>query len=356
MKWRRLAALLGKEFMFGSKSFMFIFAVVMPVVVSLFISLLAGTLFAGKPRLGLADLGSSSLPGRLSELSYLVSRAYDTPEQLRGEVERGALDMGIVLPAGFDAALQRGETTDLELYLWGESLLKHRTQLGVTLVREMVALAGRQIPVETATILLGDKANIPWDVRLFPLVVIMAIALGGMMVPATSLVDEKQKRTLQALTTTPASLGEVLLAKGAAGALISLVMGSVILAINSAFGAHAGLLLLILGLSAVFAATLGVIMGLWMKDITTLFTAFKSIGILLYAPAFIYLFPQLPQWVARIFPTYYMIGPIVNMSVHSATWPDVAGDVYILCALIVLAIGAAALVVRRRGVLAEGRA
>ena len=59
------------------------------------------------------------------------------------------------------------------------------------------------------------------------------------------------------------------------------------------------------------------------------------------------MFPQLPQWVARVFPTYYMINPIVEMSLHGASWGDIAGDVYVLCALIVAMIAVAALLARR---------
>jgi len=35
-----------------------------------------------------------------------------------------------------------------------------------------------------------------------PLTVMMAVFFGGLMIPAASLIDEKQKRTLQALTVT----------------------------------------------------------------------------------------------------------------------------------------------------------
>lgn len=349
MRVKRIAVLVGKEFLYGSKSFIFMFAVVIPVLLSLLISLMVGTLFAGKPRLGVADLGSSRLPGELAGLSYMTVRRYDSAQTLQQDVERGALDLGVVLPKGFDADLQNGAATDLDIYIWGESLLKNRTLLAVTLIRQLVELAGRDIPVSTATTLLGTGTSIPWDVRLFPLVVIMTIILGGTMIPATSLVQEKQKRTLTALTITPLSLGEVLVAKGAAGMLVSVAMGLLILAINRAFGTQPGLMILVIVLSAIFASTIGVLLGMWMRDINTLFTALKSLGILLFAPALLYLFPQVPAWVARIFPTYYMLGPIVDMSLYGAAWRDVAVDVYVLCALTVLLVALAAFVARRSG-------
>ena len=56
--------------------------------------------------------------------------------------------------------------------VWGDSLLKHRLLLGVSLIRQLIVVAGHDIPVSTQVILLGEAANIPWDVRLFPFVVI----------------------------------------------------------------------------------------------------------------------------------------------------------------------------------------
>jgi ABC-2 type transport system permease protein len=348
MKARRVAVLVGKELVYGSKNLMFIFAVVIPLLFSLIISLLVGTLFAGKPRLGVADLGSSRLPGQLAQLDYVATRVYDSAAALRADVEHGAMDVGVVLPEGFDAALKSGGSTALELYVWGESLLKHRAVLGATLSRQVIALAGREIPIETATTLLGNKASISWDVRLFPMLVAFAVLLGGMMIPSTALVEEKQKRTLTALTVTPVTRGEVMTAKGIVGALVSMVMGMLILTINRAWSAQPALMLLVLTLSAAEAAAFGVILGTVVGDINTLFTALKGLGLLLYAPPLIYMFPQIPQWVARLFPTYYMIGPIVEMSLSGAGWSDIAGDVAVLCALIVGTVVVAGLLARQR--------
>jgi ABC-2 type transport system permease protein len=175
----------------------------------------------------------------------------------------------------------------------------------------------------------------------------MAIFLGGTMVPATSLVDEKQKRTIKALVITPTSYGDVYFAKGVFGFLVSIFVALVVLSLNRAFGNQPFLLSGVLGLSAVMAAAMGVLMGVFMKDINTLFAVIKAMGLLLYAPLFIYLFPTIPQWVGRIFPTYYMIGPLMEISQKDASWPQVSTDIYILIGLIVVLIAVLAWVSRR---------
>ena len=175
-----------------------------------------------------------------------------------------------------------------------------------------------------------------WEERLFPLLVMVTIVVGGTMVPATSLVEEKQKRTLRALVTTPATVGEVYLAKGLAGILLSTFVGVFVLSINQAFGAQPGLLILTVILAAAFSATLGLLLGTLTSDINSLFTIIKGLGLLIYAPAIVYMFPQIPEWVSRIFPTYYLLAPIIKISQEGASLSDVWVELAILVALIVL--------------------
>lgn len=333
MNLRRIGVLLGKDLIWGPKNFIFILAVVVPVVLSLIIQLLVGTFFSGKPMLGVSAAGESRLVAALGQVEGLVLQEYESAEALQTAVRNGVVDMGLVLPAGFDAQL-RGETAvTLPVYVYGESLLRDRAFLGVTLAQQFRALAGQESPVTILSETLGDGASMPWEQRLLPFVVLMAVILGGTMVPATSLVEEKQKRTLTAVTTAATSLAELFTAKGLLGFALSLFMGLFMLLLNSAFGAQPLLLLGLLALSAVMAATFGVLLGALVKDINTLFATIKGLGIVLYAPALIYLFPSLPQWIGRLFPTYYIIGPIVAITQEGATWADIRLDVAILLLL-----------------------
>ncbi|MBA7690616.1 hypothetical protein ES703_99146 [subsurface metagenome] len=102
---------------------------------------------------------------------------------------------------------------------------------------------------------------------------------------------------------------------------------------NQVFGAHPLLLVMVLFLGAIMAVEFGLICGAFIKDITTLFTVWKSGGILLFAPVFIYMFPQIPEWIGRIFPTYYMLQPVVELSLLGGGWGDIALNVFILIGL-----------------------
>jgi len=347
MSLRRVAVLLSKELLRGPRNFMFIFAVVAPVLITLLVWLLFGTIFADAARLGLVDEGNSRLVGLAQGLDALTVKTYPSAAELEEAAANGRIDMGLVLPAGFDAAIIAGAPTEVAAFVWGESQMKHRVVVGTAVTRLMREIAGQAAPVEIVAVILGDGESISWEARLLPLIVLMSIILGGSMVPATSLVEEKQKRTLTALNVTPASLGEIFLAKGLLGMGLSLVMGLLILILNRAFGQAPGLLMLVLFLGAAMAAAIGVLLGAFIRDINTLFTVIKAAGILLYAPALIYLFPTIPQWIGRLFPTYYMIHPVVAIVQEGAGWADVAPELGVLVALILALVGVIAGVARR---------
>lgn len=347
MSLRRVGVLLGKELFHGSRSFLFVFAVVIPLVISLFVSLAFGTLFTGKPALGIVDQGRSRFPELAGQVDSLVVREYSSAEGLRQAVQTGRLDMGIVLPAGFDASVSRGEPVQLTSYVWGQSLLQDRAVLGVAVASLTRHIAGQESPLEIVTEVLGNAEALPWSKRLLPFIVLFAVMIGGTMVPATSLVEEKQRRTLKALMITPTSLGEVFAAKGLLGIGLSTLVGTITLALNRAFGTQPTLLLLMLFLGTCMAAVLGILLGALTKDINTLFATIKALGILLYAPALVYMFPQIPAWVGRIFPTYYIIGPIVEISQQGGGWPEVAPDVFVLVGLILALLAVVSIMSKR---------
>lgn len=59
------------------------------------------------------------------------------------------------------------------------------------------------------------------------------------------------------------------------------------------------------------------------------------------------MFPEFPQWIAKIFPTYYIINPNVELTMNNAAWSDITIDVFILIGLTIVLIGAAGFLARR---------
>jgi ABC-2 type transport system permease protein len=135
---------------------------------------------------------------------------------------------------------------------------------------------------------------------------------------------------------TPTTIGDIFTAKGVIGATLAIIMGVLTLAISTSFGGSPFALVGVLVLGAVLAAEIGLLVGAFVRDINTLFAFWKFGGLLLFGPAFIFMFPQIPSWIGYIFPTYYVIRPVTDLTVLGASFGSVALYVGILVAIVVV--------------------
>lgn len=335
MSLRRLWILLQKELRQGASNFFFIYSLVVPIVLSLLVALVFGDLFAQTPRLGIYDAsGESRLTRSLQAHESINTTIYASDTALQEAVERGAVEVGLSLPADFEQALQGEEELNFTAYRWGEAGVSNLLLLESAVGRTMVDVLGVELPVGVQSEQLGSADTATWGQRLLPLILLMAIMLGGLLIPASSLIEEKQKRTLVALTTTPTSLLDVYMAKMLVGIVISALMGLVILLLNDALGNRPALLILVVTMGAVMSSAIGIIMGSLVHNVDALLGLLKALGILLFAPGILEMFPQIPQWVGRLFPTYYMLNPLLEVSQKGAALGDIAVDLAILAALV----------------------
>jgi len=82
-----------------------------------------------------------------------------------------------------------------------------------------------------------------------------------------------------------------------------------------------------------------------------MFTVWKGGAIVLFAPAVLFLFPSVPTWIAKIFPTYYFLGPLYEMTVNALSLRDVVWDLVIglaICIALAAIAGKSALKMERR--------
>lgn len=334
MNLKRIWLLIQHEVLHGVKDTAVVMAVVMPILLALFVKLAFGDILSDRAKLGLYDAGSSQVAALLEANQSLSVKTYPSEAALRQATASGSVDMGLVLPAGFDAGIRDGSIS-LQAYVWGESLAKSRALIPAALADAVHQAAGDRVPVSVETVPLGAGGT-SWTERLLPVAVLIAIFFGGLMLPASSLIHEKQRRTLTALYVTPATLGDIFWAKGAVGAALALVMGVVTLGLTQGFGGQTLPLLLVLGLGAVMAAEMGLLAGALIQDMNTLYAFWKFGGLLLLGPVAIFLFPAVPAWVGYFFPTYYVIKPVLDMSLGGQGLGAVALNVGILAVLVVL--------------------
>ena len=332
MSIRRIGAIIRKDFRGGLGRTFIIMAVVVPILMTLLINLIFGRLFSEKPILAVWDKGDSEIAAKIKDLDSVIIEDAESEEQLREKVKNGTIDGGIILPNNFDEKLKNNELPEVIAYIGGESLASNRLVLAASLADIMREEAGQEVPIDIIETSLGKEVELPIKVKVIPLLILYAIFIGGCTLPTAMIVDEVQKKTISAVTITPATLGELLLAKAIVGFLTSFVMGLVILAINQIFIGNVWLLVIFMLLGAVFAVELGLTIGQISKDLTIAWTYVKLIGFLAVMPAILLFFPQVPEWISQIFPTYYLFNPIIEITQHAAEFADVWVDALILLA------------------------
>ncbi len=346
MNLRRALRVTRKDLRLGPRSPVFLWVILLPLLMTFVFTVVFGSLLEPPPRLAVVDEGSSAITGALLDSAGLRVVVLDDEAELRRAVTAHEFDAGLVLAPGIDDALAAGEQPPLEFYVSGSSLASTRVILGVTTLGLLREVAGQSPPVDVVVTQLGDESYVPLEDRLMPLIVAYAVVIAGMFLPALSIVDEREKRTMDAVLVTPTRLSEFLFGKALLGVLLAMAMGLITLAINNAFAGQVLAMVLFLLVGSVMMAEVGLMLGSWARDSNTLFSAVKGGGILILAPVIFILFPALPQWIPRLIPTHYFLTPIYEIATRGATLGDHLGDLGVAAAICVALLPAVAAVGR----------
>lgn len=341
--WR----VLKKDLWMGPRSGMFLWALCAPVLITLLVQLVFGSLFQPQPRLAVVDAGDSEIHAALLDVDGLELTVLDSEAELKEGVEANDFDAGLVLAAGFDEALRAGDKPLLELYVGGESHASNRLVIAVTTIDLVRQVEGSAAPVEVVIERMGDGELLPIEQRLIPFIVIYALIIAGVFLTGLALVEEKEHGTLVGLLITPVQLREVLAAKWLMGTALAFVLSILTLLLNGGFGGRAPTVVLAVAVGAALCAQIGILFGLLSADSTSLFALIKGTGIVIMGPVVFYVFPDWPQWIAKLFPTYWVIDPIYSAAVLGQGLGEVYRDLLIAGALVAVMIPVLSMASRR---------
>lgn len=347
MNSSRTLTLLAKDLRLGPRSPILMWVLAMPLVITLLLHGVFGDLFSPRPRLGVVDQGASQITSALRAIQGIEVAMVDDPAELRRRLAAHDLDAGLILPADFDQAVRDGARPLLQLLISGQSLASHRLVIAVTALDLIRQVEGRAPPVEVALVQLGDGEVLPIATRMIPMVVLLAMIFAGVFATSFSLVEERERKTLDAVLVTPATLSEVLMAKAIFGFTLAVALAVVTLAINGALAGQPVALILAIVAGAAMSVEIGLVYGALSRDIKSLYALYKSLNIFLVAPMVFYLFPEWPQWIARLFPTYWFLDPIFRIATLGATLSDVAGELAVAGAICLALVPAILLLARR---------
>jgi ABC-2 type transport system permease protein len=331
-------AVFRKDMAMSPRSSVFFLVLVMPIVMTLLFQLVFGSLFDSKPRLGVVDYGASGISAAVQTIEGIDVVFLDDAEGLMNQVEQHDLDAGMILEPGFDEAVVNGSRPELTFYVSGRSLASDRMILAVTAIDLVRGVEGNASPVVVEVTTLGETDQLPIADRLIPMLVLYAIIIAGVFATAFNLVQERESRTLTAVLVSPVQMSDVLAAKGLFGFLLALVMALVTLGLNGVLSADYAALFVTMVVAALMSVEVGLIFATASKDMKTLYTLVKTLNIILFGPVFFYLFPSWPQWIAKLFPSYWFFDPMFEISLKGAGLTDVWQDLliaYVICIALV---------------------
>lgn len=337
MNISRLMSMTKKDIVLTTRESFFLFMIIMPVLMTLVLNAALGSIGTATP--DVAVYGENELVPILEEEPSIEVHTVQSEQELRDKVLQGEYDAGLLFTG---SEIESFPT----LLISGESLLNDRMTIGATLVSAYRKKLGVEETITFDTRVVGTE-EYSLKVRLIPFLLIMATLIGGLII-SSSLIEEREMKTLEAVLVTPITSLEVVMAKSLYGLFLGLILGILILALNGSFTGGTPLILLFLVLGTFFTVGLGLTAGVLMKNITDLIARMKIFNLFLMFPAFVILFPQIPQWLGRFFPTYYFIHPILSITQEGAGWSDVWWEAVIMVIVDVAVLVLASRVLRER--------
>jgi ABC-2 type transport system permease protein len=336
MNFHNIVAIIKKEVRGGIKDPLFLTVFIVPLLFTLIFQLVFGRLWVQKTVIAIfQEGGGSRIVQEFEQNDAIRIIELLSIDAVYTEVKDKKVDVGVIFPENLEGKLKNAEKVILKVYINGESLAKNRTIAGTAIASALRNFSPNAPPVNFEEIQIGEEKSLNLIQQALPIIVLVAILFGTFMLSSTFLVKEKEKRTLSALLVTPLSISELLFAYGLLSVTLSLFMALVILFLNVGFNLPI-IILIPLILGSIFGVELGLMLGIFAKDMATIFAAIKSLGIFLYAPAIVLIFPNWPQWIAKIFPTYYIIYPVFRISIFRDSFSKVSLDLAILSGLVVL--------------------
>ena len=278
---------------------------------------------------------------------------YDDIEALKAAVESKDIEIGIDFPDGFVSDVREGRGVSVTVFAL-PSLPPEYTTAMSSMVREVAyAIAGYELPIsepEEEFIILGeDRAGnqVPFRDRMRPLYAFMMLIMEAISLGAL-IASEVQERTITALLSTPARLGDVLSAKMILGTGVAFSEAVIITLVIRGFGSSPGIVLVALFLGAVLVTGIAMIAGSAGRDMMTTMLLGILILIPLAVPGFAVLFPGEPSVWVRILPSYGIVKAIVGSSIEGAGWSEVARYLIILAGWCAASASAGILILKRK--------
>lgn len=271
-------------------------------------------------------------------------------EQLRQAVIDGRFIAGISLPADVMARLLADERPVITVFFAADVTSEIKDAV-ILIIQELGYIAtGQTLDIEVSEEVLGldlGGTPLPPRDRLRPLLAVMLLVVETMGL-ATLISADIERRTINALLVTPATVADVFVAKGIAG--VSLAFGQAVLfmAIVGGLNQQPLVVLTALFLGALLVIAAGFVIGAVAKDMLSVLAWSIPVIIILLIPSIAIAFPgSVTGWV-EVLPSYYLVDTVHRASNFDSGWSDVWQNLMILLGFDLALVWVGVTVLRRR--------
>jgi ABC-2 type transport system permease protein len=336
MNLRIVSAITRKDVVDAIRHRYLLTALVTPLFVAvLFRVLLPGVNSRNLLTVVVNDSGASRLVAELRKIPQVAVVEVASADAMASEVQKRKAIGGLVVPVNFDADLTANKEPELKVYVNNKlstfeqaAFRRLLDQLVRSLVKYPEPVRLVWLDVEKGT---SDQARggASLDQILLPLLLILTFGMTGAFVVPLLIVEEKEKRTLDFLLSSPASLKEIIAGKALTGVVYTLLISGLLLVINRQFIQNWLLTSLTIVLGLLLVVGIGLLIGSVLHNTMQVNTWASLVLILLLAPSFPSIaLPTYADTVMRVVPTYYLSEALklsIAGTVSSQFWIHLAG-------------------------------
>ena len=328
------------------------------LITPLFVALLFRVLLPGGSSRNLLtvvvhDSGNSSLIAELRKAPQINVVAAGSADATASEVEKRKAIGGLIVPINFDSDVKAGKQPELTIHVNNKKSTFEQAAFRQLLDQQVRSLVKHPEPARLLWIDVNKEPNeqtggLGLNQMLLPLLLIMTLGMIGALVVPLLLVEEKEKRTLDFLLASPASLKEIVAGKALTGVAYTLLITGLLLGLNRHLVGNWLLMLLTILLGLIFVVAIGLLMGSLFETTMQVNTWASSVLLILLAPSFPSLgLPAALDTAMRFIPTYYLTEAL-KVSVAGSASSRIWGHLAVVLACTVLAFFAAAWALHRR--------
>ena len=289
-------------------------ALVTPLFVAIiFRLLLPGTDTRSLVTVVVHDAGASGLVTQLRNTPQITVHDAASADTTVADVKQRKATGGLVVPGNFDGDLAANRQPELTIYVNNQKSTFEQAAFRRLLQQVVRSFAKQPEPVRLDWVHIDKETNVQTragsslEQMFLPLLLILTFGMIGAFVVPLLIVEEKEKRTLDFLLSSPASLEDIIAGKALTGVVYTVLIAGLLLGVNRRLIQNWSLTVLTVVLGLLFVVGVGLVMGSLLKNTMQVNTWASSVLIVLLFPSF----PSIgiTAWLDKampLIPTYYL--------------------------------------------------